>query len=303
MDERISNLAQIAYLRRYTITEGGEKGLEVIDCDNGTIRFLLNVTKACDMMQLYHKGQNLSFISKNGFMKREIPFPKRFEGGMLYTCGLDSAGEREGFEEHGSFHNTPAEIVRTECSENGIVVEAIIRDTEMGGKNLVMRRTVKTEIGSDHVSVCDRLTNEGYCDEDYCLLYHVNLGYPLIDDGARILCDSEVCLPRTAWAEKNLESAYQIIAPTPGYEETCHYLLPKTPAVTLVNEKIGKKFTVSYSDDTLPMFLVWRNMTSGDYAVGLEPTTTKLDDLFSYSRIHAGETIKFDVELSIEELT
>ena len=83
MDGRISNLAQVASLRRYMLTEGVGKGLDVIDCDNGCIRFLLNVDKALDVMQLYHEGQNVSFISKNGFTKREIAFLNRFEGGMV----------------------------------------------------------------------------------------------------------------------------------------------------------------------------------------------------------------------------
>ena len=78
MDGRISNLQQVASIRRYTLTEGRERGLDVLDCDNGKIRFLLNVSKACDVMQLYHEGQNMSFVSKNGFTKREIPFLKMF---------------------------------------------------------------------------------------------------------------------------------------------------------------------------------------------------------------------------------
>lgn len=302
MNERISEFAQVASLRRYTITEGRGKGLDVIDCDTGKIRFLLNVNKACDMMQLYYKGQNMSFISKNGFMQRELPFAKRFEGGMLYTCGLDSAGEREGFDEHGSIHNTPAEILRAECNEQEIVVEAVIRDTEICGKNLVLRRTITAPIGGDTVSVQDTLTNENYRDENYCLLYHVNIGYPMLDAGARVVADTDTCQPRTPWAEKNIATAYQIEAPTPNMEETCYYLKPKTSAVSLVNEKLGRKFTVSYSGDTLPNFLEWKNMTSGDYALGLEPCTTKLDDLFKYSTIKSGQSVAFSVNLTINEL-
>ena len=56
MDVKISNFQQIASIRKYTLTEGREKGLDVLDCDNGKIRFLLNVSKACDIMQLYHEG-------------------------------------------------------------------------------------------------------------------------------------------------------------------------------------------------------------------------------------------------------
>jgi len=302
MDERISEFAQVASLRRYTITEGRGKGLDVIDCDTGKIRFLLNVNKACDMMQLYYKGQNMSFISKNGFMQRELPFAKRFEGGMLYTCGLDSAGEREGFDEHGSIHNAPAEILRAECNEQEIVVEAVIRDTEICGKNLVLRRRITAPIGGDSVSVQDTLTNESYRDENYCLLYHVNIGYPMLDAGARVVADTDICQPRTPWAEKNIATAYQIEAPTPNMEETCYYLTPKSSSVSLVNEKLGRKFTVSYSGDTLPNFLEWKNMTSGDYALGLEPCTTKLDDLFEYSTIKAGQTVAFNVNFTINEL-
>ena len=44
MDGRISNFCQVASLRRYTLTEGVEKGIDVIDCDNGKLRFLINVS-------------------------------------------------------------------------------------------------------------------------------------------------------------------------------------------------------------------------------------------------------------------
>ena len=83
---KISNLAQVASLRRYRLAGGKEDGLEVIDCDNGRLRFLLNVSKALDVMQVYHEGQNISFISKNGFSRREIPFLSRFEGNMVGIC-------------------------------------------------------------------------------------------------------------------------------------------------------------------------------------------------------------------------
>lgn len=301
MDGRISNHQQIASLRRYTVTDGAEEGMRVIDCDNGTLRFLINVSKACDMMQLYHKGQNMSFISKNGFMKREVPFVNRFEGGMLYTCGLDSVGEREGFEEHGSLHNTPARILRAECGEEGIVIEAVLRDTAVFGKNLVLRRRITSAIGSDRVKVVDRLTNENYFEEKYCLLYHVNIGYPMMDEGAKIVGEVTDCQPRTEWAEKQMATAYRIGSPIPGFEETCYYLKLKKPEVSLVNEKIGKRFTVSYSGDTLPHFLEWKSIAAGDYAVGLEPATTKLDGLFAYSTIAAGETLEFSVELSVSD--
>ena len=299
MDGRISNFQQVASIRRYTLSEGREKGLDVLDCDNGKIRFLLNVSKACDIMQLYHEGQNISFISKNGFTKRETPFLRRFEGGMLYTCGLDSVGGRDGFELHGTLHNIPAEIIRAECNENGITVEAIIRDTALFGKNLVLKRKIFTAIGGDSVTLEDTLVNKGYKTEEYCLLYHINVGYPMLDDGVKVIADVESYTPRTAWAKQNEATMYEMNASTPNQEETCYFLNLKKPEITLVNEKIGKEFTVSYSGDTLPCFVEWKSMASGDYALGLEPCTTELDNRFAYKTIEVGEEIKFFVKILI----
>ena len=87
-----------------------------------------------------------------------------------------------------------------------------------------------------------------------------------------------------------------------GEDETCYFLKLKKPEISLVNERIGKKFTVSYSKDTLPCFVEWKSMASGDYALGLEPCSTELDDRFAYKTIGAGEKITFSVSLSVDRV-
>ncbi len=302
MDGRISNFAQVASLRRYTLTEGRAKGLEVLDCDNGKIRFLLNLSKALDVMQLYHEGQNVSFLSKNALEGRGIDFIRRFEGGMLYTCGLDSVGDREGFELHGTLHNTPAELIHCACSEDGIIVEAIIHDTALFGKNLSIRRRVTSAIGSETVKVEDTLVNEGYASEEYCLLYHVNVGYPMLDAGAKIEADEESCVPRTPFAKERVATRHLMTDSVVGEDETCYFLKLKKPEISLVNEKLGKRFTLAYSKETLPCFIEWKSMASGDYALGLEPCTTELDDRFTYRTIGAGERITLSVAITVERI-
>ena len=301
MNGKISNFQQIGSLRRYTLEGGKEKGIDVIDCDNGKLRFLLNVSKACDVMQLYHEGQNTSFISKNGFTLREPPFGNRFEGGMLYTCGLDNVGGmRDGNPVHGSLHNIPAEIVRAECNDEGIVVEAIIRDTALFGKNLVLRRRIYSAIGSESLRLEDTLVNEGYRTENYCVLYHVNFGYPLLDEGARIVADVAKCDPRTDWARENEATVCEITEPLPEQKETCYFLTFNQPRISLINDKLGKSVTLSYSGDTLPHFVEWKSMACGTYALGFEPTTTELDDRFAYKTLDAGESVRFWIELDLK---
>lgn len=299
MNGKISNFTQVASLRRYTLTEGLGKGLNVIDCDNGKLRFLVNEDKACDIMQLYHEGTNVSFVSKNGFTKREIPFLNRFEGGMLYTCGLDSVGGREGYELHGTLHNTPADIVRAECSEDGIVIEAILRDTALFGKNLVLRRKIYSAIGGECVTVEDTLINEGFRDEKYCLLYHINVGYPMLDAGAKLLAEVETAAPRNDWARQNEESMLGMTLPEDNGDECCYFLKLKRPEVSLINSKLNKRFTLTYSGETLPHFVEWKSMVSGDYALGLEPCTTELDDRFAYKTIKPLEKIAFSINVTV----
>ena len=301
MNGKISNFAQVASLRRYTLTEGRGRGLDVIDCDTGKLRFLLNVSKALDVMQVYHGGQNVSFLSKNAFTAAELPFIRRFEGGMVYTCGLDSAGRREGYELHGSLHNTPAEILRAECGEAGIVVEAVIRDTALFGRNLVFKRRITTPYGSETLYINDTIVNEGYQEGDYCVLYHINLGYPLLDAGAVIEGEITERFPCTELAKNTVDKAL-IIEEADYPDETCYYLTVGKPEISLINKQKGKKFTVCYSKDTLPEFLMWKSMVAGDYALGLEPLTTRLGKFFQYKHIPAGESVEFSLSLSVNEI-
>lgn len=302
MNKKLNNLDQIAYVRRYVLTEGAAAGLKVIEVYNGVLRFLLNESKTLDIMQLFHKGTNISYLSKNPFTKRETTFLKRFEGGMLYTCGIDVIGGQAGYEDHGSFHNIPAQITRCECTEDKIIVEAIIRDTELFGKNLVMKRRYETEIGSDTVTLSDTLLNEGWRDEDYSILYHVNVGYPMLDEGVKISAQANKIVPRTAWAKKHIDKAFEIEAPEDCREETCYLLDMKTPTVTVTNDKLKKRFTLSYTGEELPFFVEWKSMASGDYALGLEPSTSLLDDKFAFSKVEKQSKISFGITLKVENI-
>lgn len=299
MNGKLSNLCQVAYVRRYTLSGGREDGLKVIEVSNGKLRFMLNESKALDVMQMWHDNVNLSFVSKNGFTKREIPFMRRFEGGMMYTCGLDDVGGREGYELHGTFHNNPALVTECKCDENGIKIVAETFDTELFGKNLVMRRTVTTDILSDKLDIQDELINKGTKTEDYALLYHINVGYPMLDEGTTITSDAISVTPRNEWSAQNIADRTLRKPPVDNQTETCYFVINKTPKIVVENKKIGKTFTVEYSDDTLPYFVQWNGGASGDYALGTEVSTTLLDDKFSYKQIEQGKTVKFNLTFKL----
>lgn len=300
MDGRISNFAQIAYARRYTLTEGRESGLKVIEVNNGKLRFLLNESKALDVMQLWHDNINVAFVCKNGFCADDRSFENRFEGGMLYTCGIENIGARAGLLTHGSLHNIPAKITNVKCDTEQITVEGEMRFSALFGQNLLLKRKIVTKIGSDTLTLTDSLINQGYGDENYCMLYHFNLGYPMLNDGATVQIDASEVVPRTDWARQNLKTAFTMQKSIPLEEECCYFIKVNKPEVSVVNPLLNKTLTLKYSNDTLPEFIEWKSMASGDYALGLEPATSTLDGDFKYKTIAPNQNIDFKLELTIK---
>jgi len=284
------------------LTEGRGAGLKLIEVSNGVLDFTLNESKALDIAKLSHKGMNLSFISKNGLVSGNTDFSRAFNGGMLYTCGLDSVGAREGYDIHGTFHNIPAQITETAVNEDGIKITAEIYDTALFGKNLVLKRTIETKAFSNEVTVTDILTNNGYREEDYCLLYHINTGYPMLDESVIIDYDEEKIISRTTWAEKFKDAVKKFREPADNFEETCYFLKLKKPCVKIINLNRKKALTIEYSGDTLPNLVEWKSIASGDYALGIEPCTTFLDDYFKYNKLAAGESVAFIIILSARDL-
>lgn len=302
MNKQISNIQEVCYIREYSFTSGKEKGVEVIELYNGLLRVLLNKSKALDVLQLFYKGKNMSLITKNGISNSNGAFSKRFEGGLLYTVGLDSAGVREGYEIHGSFHNLLPNVIRKEILEDKIVVEAIIEDKELFGKNLLLKRKYTLGLNESTLVLEDTLINSGTKEEDYCLLYHNNLGYPLLDEDDKIIIENNGIIPRTDFAKKMIDSWDVMGNAEDDIEETCYFIKVKNGKAILNNNKANLQFVLDYSSNTLPEFVLWKQTKSQDFAMGFEPSTTVLDDGFKYSKIKSQEQINFKLSYTFKDL-
>ena len=99
----------------------------------------------------------------------------------------------------------------------------------------------------------------------------------MLDAGAKLLAEVEKAAPRNDWARQNEESMLGMTLPEDNSDECCYFLKLKRPEVSLINSKLNTRFTLTYSGETLPHFVEWKSMVSGDYALGLEPCTTELD--------------------------
>lgn len=302
MDRRIGNPAQLCEAVRVTAADGPARGADLIYVSNGRLNFVLSAANCLDIVRLWHGGTNIGFLTKNGLYNAPDEFSRTFPGGMLFTCGLDNIGAREGFRTHGRIHSVPAAVREINADESGVRIVGEIRLTELFGENVTVVRTLQTSFGSGKIELTDKIVNNGYKTEKYCILYHVNAGYPLADGGAVIEGQFDESHARTPWAEENKAKMFEIEPPSDNMEETVYFHRQSVPSVSIVNKKIGKKLTLSYSLDTLPYFIEWKSRGSGDYCIGLEPATSWLDGYVEGRDLEPGATVLNRIAIEVVDI-
>jgi hypothetical protein len=204
-----------------------------------------------------------------------------FGGGLITTCGLRNVGSpSEGQEMHGRFSHLRASRVGVsrDVDEGEVVLgaRATIDEVAAGEAHLRVERTIRTRTGRGLVELTDVTTNLGTAPEPAPILYHVNLGAPVFDEGARVEIDSAEVLPRDAEAEAGLGSWK---APGPPEDEAAELVFEHRVRVdesgwgraALVNPAVGLQVVLRWKHAGLPRFHQWLHPGRSMYVVGLEP--------------------------------
>ncbi|MCR4907982.1 MAG: aldose 1-epimerase family protein [Lachnospiraceae bacterium] len=281
----IGNPAQMVTLRRLELREGRGKGNEIIEVATaGGLALDILPDMGLDIGQTRFKGINMSWLSKNGydspasFQPFDNEFPNYFSGGLLYTCGLRSAGlpNRDGDEFHplhGRFHGLQAEQVSAETEGDEIVIKGVIRECAMFAHELEVKRSIRIPVYGSSVTVEDKITNLTPRDEEYMQVYHCNFGYPFLSEEAHlVLPEDRETVPRTEWAKTGMEKTTSFEKPVDSEEERVFFQkMSKEFYARLENPVLGIDMTISWSGETLPVMNEWRSMASGEYVLGLEP--------------------------------
>lgn len=282
----IGNPSQLVSVRRVCLAEGKAKGTGIIEVRTaGGLELDILPDTGLDIGQCRYQGINMSWMSKNGYdspaviSAHETEFLHTFPGGLLYTCGLRSAGppNRDGDEWHplhGRYHGIAAEQVCAELDGEEIIVSGTVRETALFGCLLQLERRITIPAYGSSVTVMDTVTNLSPRDEEYMQIYHCNFGYPLLSEKAELVLPEErETIPRTPFAKTGLDRQCSFDKPVPGEEERVFFQkMKKDFRAELKNEELGIYMTISWSGDTLPILSQWRSMASGDYVLGLEPT-------------------------------
>lgn len=330
--KRVGDVSQIARITDYRFSSGRAEGMRGLEVVNGSgLQFTVLPSRCMDIAWASYKGIPLSFISKSGlsapafFDDRNLGFLKNFTCGLLTTCGLTYMGapcedQSESLGLHGKIGNTPSQNCSyiTEWKEDQFIlkINAEMRESSMFGTNMVLKREIETELGSNRIHVCDTVMNEGFEKSEFMLLYHCNFGYPLVDENTKLLIDSPSVKSRDARAEEGIAQWSQMQKPEHGFTEQLYYFDPKEDEagyakVSIVNPDLldnGLRVTLEFKKNTLPYCAEWKQMGEGDYVLGIEPATwlpegrAKARKLGELKYLEPNESYKTEFEYIIDEL-
>jgi hypothetical protein len=334
LHQRVGRLGQVAGIEPFVFDDGPARGVSALRLrTGGSLSLDVLCDRGMDLGAAEYRGAPLAWLSPTGVVAphfRELQgegWLRSFGGGLLVTCGLQNVGEpseRDGEELglHGRISNTPAALLAREVrwDEEGCLLEARaeVRESRVFGADLVLRRTISARVGEPCVLIEDTVQNEGFRTEPLMLLYHVNLGWPLLDASARLVGPgdpAEPPEPRDAEAQKGLKDWDTFAAPTPGFSERVFYHRPRADAggwaeARLENPSLerGIALSVRFRPEELPHFVQWTMTGEGTYVVGLEPATCRVG---GYEReeaegrvIHlsAGDSQHFRLQIEISSL-
>ena len=131
------------------------------------------------------------------------------------------------------------------------------------------------------------------------MLYHINFGYPFLDESLKIKMDAQKRVGRTEYAREGINEQFDITAPVDCGDEQCFYNYIENGKVELKNSDLNISATIVYDTKVLPVCVEWKSMVSGDYALGIEPATSIFEG-YTTTPINAGEIKRFIIKISLD---
>lgn len=154
--------------------------------------------------------------------------------------------------------------------------EGEVHQVAVFAENLTLRRRIEAKVGESSFRISDVVTNTGHTRTTHMLLYHCNVGFPIVDEGSRLLVPGEGVPTDPAPAGN-----YRLFdAPTPNLTERCfeHDVNTEpdgTVPVAIVNPRIGMGVYQLFNKKQLPHQTTWRMLGEDLYVVAIEASTNR----------------------------
>ena len=308
---------QLSGVEEHRLIGGKGDGMRLFEVRNGLGLECTVVPDRCaDIYRLSFMGQNMGFFSPCGYVgpayydDRETNWLKSFTAGFLTTCGLTAVGnpcedEGEALPLHGTIGNIPAENARWYRDGDKLIVEADIVDARIFSRKLQLHRKLVFSTTENKITLTDTVENHGDDVSPVMVLYHMNMGYPLLSENTRLQIPSVKVTPRNDHAAKDLDTHLKGLKPTPHFEEQCYFHeFEKVGKAKMFNTAIGVGLAITFDTGNLNHFCQWKMMGRHDYVMGLEPGNCTPDGRDVMRRegklqfLQPGETTQFSFDVT-----
>ncbi len=292
VERRIGHQSQVGGLKPYVLTEGRANGVRAVDFRTAAgLEFTVLLDRAMDISEARYKGMSLCWRSPAGdvapafYNPKGLEWLRTFSGGLLTTCGLTNVGpatsESDETGLHGRVSAVAAEQIEMQERWRGeespfMQVKGLVREASLFGVDLEMQRTVRAPWTGAWVEVRDVITNVGSRPAPCMVLYHINLGFPLLDDDTKLFLPGTAMEPRDDAAREGMEEYAKMHGPVTGYQEKVYFHTLSAGgngvvAVAVANRKLGLGVRLRYKPAELPYFTEWKMLGDREYVLGIEP--------------------------------
>ena len=339
--ERAGALQQLAGVELLEYADGPERGVRVLEFRTGAgLGFRVAVDRGFDLLSAEYRCIPIGWRTPTGPRHPGLASPEENRGwgflraftGLLATCGLDHALapatssaapyiypgiDETDYPLHGRVAQIPARLLgygeRWEGERCTLFAEGEVAQMAVFGENLVLTRRIEAALGGTSISVTDRVENRGFRPTPHMLLYHYNVGWPVLDEGAELLLPSRAVVHAVHGDLHAQGVGYRVQGPPRAdfseqlYE---HDVVPAPDGMApaaLINPALGGGFGVrlDYDRAALPCLIEWQCLQSGLYVLGIEPSTNHvLGRKFAEERgelifLEHGEVREYRTRLSV----
>jgi len=324
MLKKIGNERQIAGTRHCILTEGGALGVRAIDVKTGGgLEYTILPDRGLDISLASFKGLNLTYLSPQGelhpafYNAYENEWLRTFFAGLLTTCGPTNIGpacEDDGQKlgQHGRFNVTPATRVsdQTDFEAGKIEITGCLNNYVLFGEKISVKRSIISPIGKNTIFIRDKITNYGGFPVPYAMLYHINFGFPLLDEHTISYVNSSSVEGYDERSQADISNVYSFRNPDMSNLEL-NYLHRfegvENGYASVFNDKLEDGFGVSvkFNSDNLPFLTHWKMAGVRDYILALEPSNApclsrkELREKNQLPFLLPGETTINELEISI----
>lgn len=318
MNPYIGHESQLYGVEEHRLIGGKGDGMRLLQVKNGKgLEFTVSADRCADISRLSFRGINMGYFAPCGYVApayyddKGDGFLKSFTTGFLTTCGLTAVGtpcedDGEKLPLHGTVSNIPAEQIYWEQDDKEIRIHAKIVDEGIFAHKLVMNRTIICSLEENKITVQDTITNRGDKECPAMILYHLNMGYPLLSEKAQVKIPSVKVAPRNERSAEDLDTWSEMLTPQLQFIEQCYYhSFDKDGKASIYNPDIEQGLEITFDADSLKFFTQWKMMGERDYVLGLEPGNCTPD---GRDRVRAdgnltvlapGESVSYEVHVAM----